>query len=450
MIRKLILAALYIWAVHYAYVSYISPTFEYASYTYLPPSFVKLATTYFLTWLVVFAHRDTVHPSQAAAGLIYTLCYVPIQLSLLFTVEREYWSILPAQLALAISMAMIFIFARSGPLPKPAETTEFKSLDLYLGLITLSSVILIAMVNRDHMRLVSFADVYELRFESAAIPSNPLINYLTMWLSYCFISYFFARGIIYKKISHIGLGLVGSLILYVATGAKASLLLLPMTICVITIWKTGLGFLSRTLFALIFFILVLVILLPDDGIFLWTKSIILVRIIGSSGWVASKYFEYFDLNGFTYYTHIGPVNAIFDSYPYGNYSLGQIIGIEYVGSMEANFNGSFWASDGFASAGVLGVLIITIPVIIHLYFINRFAVGLQNRFTVAWNTGFFMAMLNIPFTTALLSGGGLIILSLMWHMSRRQRMQTSENKPKTTTNKRKTTIPKRFYLTRVV
>ena len=430
MIRNLVVSALYILAVHYAYVSYISPTFEYAHYTYLPPDFINLTTTYFLTWLVVFAHRDSAHPSQAAAVLIYTLCYVPIQLSLLFTVEREYLSILPAQMALAFSMAMIFVFARSGPIGKPGASVEFKTLDLSLGLITVITIISIVIFNRDHMRLVSFADVYELRADSADVTSNQLFNYLTSWVSYCFISYFFARGIINKKKLHIGLGVMGSLVLYMATGAKASLLLLPMTICVVAIWKNGPGFLSRILFTLVTLIFILVFLLPDDGLFLWVKSIMLVRIIGSSGWVASKYFEYFETNGYTYYTHIGPVNSIFNSYPYGNYSLGQIIGVEYSGSVEANFNASFWASDGFAAAGIFGILMVTLPLILLLYLINYLTVSFQTRFVVAWNTGFFVAILNVPLSTALLSGGGIIILLLSWNKSRRQMRRVSNKNQK--------------------
>jgi hypothetical protein len=270
------------------------------------------------------------------------------------------------------------------------------------------------------MRLVSFADVYELRADSADVTSNQLFNYLASWVSYCFISYFFARGVINKKKLHIGLGVIGSLVLYMATGAKASLLLLPLTIGVVTIWKNGPGFLSRTLFSLVILIFILVFLLPDDGLFLWVKSIMLVRIIGSSGWTASKYFEYFDTNGYTYYTHIGPVNSIFNSYPYGNYSLGQIIGIEYSGSVEANFNASFWASDGFAAAGILGIFVVTLPLIFLLYLINRLTVSFQTRFVVAWNTGFFVAILNVPLSTALLSGGGIIILMLSWNASRNQ------------------------------
>lgn len=416
MIKKIILSALYILAVHYAYVAYISPTFEYAHYTYLSPDLIKIITTYFLTWSVVLAHRDTQHPSQAAAGLIYVLCYVPIQLSLLFTVERDYWYICTAQLALAFSMGLIFLFSRSGPAPKQAEVSGFKALDLGLGLLTITTIILIVIANREHMRLVSFADVYEIRSESASIPSNPLVNYLTSWTSYCFISYFYARGIIYKKILHLGIGLVGSLVLYMATGAKVSLLLLPATIGILALWRNGPGFLARTLLVLISLILILVIFIPDDGIFVW-KSILLVRIIGNSGWVASKYFEYFEINGYTYYTHIGPINSIFKSYPYGDFLLGQVIGIEYSGSAAANFNASFWASDGFAAAGIWGILIITIPVLILLYFINKLMLNFNTRFALAWNTGFFVAMLNLPLSVALLSGGALITLILSWYIS---------------------------------
>lgn len=358
--------------------------------------------------------------------LIYTLCYVPIQLSLLFTVERDYWYIFTGQLALAFSMGLIFLFSRSGPVPKQAVVSGFKALDLSLGLLIIATIILVVIANREHMRLVSFADVYELRFESATTPSNPLINYLTSWTSYCFISYFFARGIVHKKILHLSIGLVGSLVLYMATGAKASLLLLPMTICVLALWRKGPGFLARTLLVLISIVFILVIILPDDGVFVW-KSILLVRVIGSSGWVASKYFEYFAENVYTYYSHIGLINSLFGSYPYGEYLLGQLIGIEYSGSASANFNASFWASDGFAAAGIGGVLIITIPVVILLYLINYFSAQFNNRLIIAWYTGFFIAMLNVPLSTALLSGGGGIILLVTWYMSR-SRMHLASKK----------------------
>ncbi|MCV2349731.1 hypothetical protein [Paucibacter sp. Y2R2-4] len=418
MIKALILATLYIVAVHYAYVSYINPTFEYAHYTYLAPTPLSLASTYLLSLLVVFAYSDTAHPAQAAAGLIYTLCYVPIQLSLLFSVDQPYRTIFEAQVAIALSMSFIFVAARMGALPTPANSFSFKNLDRFLGLLTIGTIITIITVNRHHMRLVSFEDVYDLREEATSGASSPLFNYLTSLVSYCFLSYFFARGIAHKKWRHLILGILGSIVLYTTTGAKSSLLLLPMTLGVVFLWRSGSGFLARTLFTVIVLIFTLIAALPDEGASLWAKAIILVRVIGTSGWTASKYFEYFGSHKYTYYTHIGPIKSLTGNYPYGENSLGQLIGIEYSGSAEANFNASFWASDGFAACGVAGILIVTIPVIAILFAINRLTRVFESRFTVAWITGFIIAMLNVPLSTALLSGGGGVIFLLAWRATK--------------------------------
>lgn len=423
MIRTLFLAALYIAASHYAYVAYIAPTFEYAHYYYIEPAQSSLWTTYILTWIVALAHRDTRHPAQLAVGLIYALCYVPIQLSILFSVEREYSALFPAQLALAISMAVLFGAARLGPLPTLSTGNRFTGMDKGLGILTIATIALIVASSAGHMRLVSFEDVYDLRSDASTKSTSALLGYLSSWLSYCFISYFFARGLIDKKWLYVALGIAGSLVLYMAAGAKASLLLLPMTLSVLFLWKDGPGFLARTLLALLALVLGAVVLLPDDGAALWAKSLLLVRVIGSSGWVAAKYLEYFDVNGYTYYTHIGPVNAIFGGYPYGEHGLGQLIGIDRSGSSEANFNASFWASDGLAALGTFGIYVVTLPVALLLYAINRLTAVFQSRFTVAWITGFAVAMLNVPLATAMLSGGGGLILLMAWYATRLEQFQ---------------------------
>lgn len=418
-------AALYIKAVHYVYISYISPTFEYAHYIYIEPHGFALASTYFLCWVVLLLYRNTSHPAQAAAGFIYTLCYVPIQLSLLFTIDQQYSNVFIPQLFLAISMAAIFFSARMGPQATQKKIRNFSALDRGLGLLTIITILFIVIINRDHMRLVSFEEVYDLRSAAAEESQNFIVGYLGSWLSYCFISYFFARSITQKKWMYAILGIFGSIVLYMATGAKASILLLPMTIGVVALWKDGNGFLFRTLTALVAVILILTFLVPDQGAFLWAKSIALVRILGANGWSASKYFEYFDTAGHTYYTHIGPINAIFGGYPFGDYSLGQMIGIQYSGSAEANFNASFWATDGFAAVGSVGILFITPPLMILMYWINNLMGIFETRFSIAWLTGYLVAMLNVPFMTALLSGGGGIILILSWIIKNTQTKSSS-------------------------
>jgi hypothetical protein len=422
MIKTLLLACAYACAVHYAYLGYIYPTFEYAHYTYLEPSWPALLSTYALSVLATLACRENERPAQAAAGLIYVLCYVPAQLILLFTVERTYDALLPAQLALAFSMCAIFVAARTGPRPSGTLPVSLTRLDWALGTITLTVILIIVATNREHMRFVSFEDVYDLRADANAAPQNVLLGYLSSWLSYSFISYFFARGLVTKRLPHAVLGFLGCVVLYMTTGAKASLLLLPMTAGVLMLWQQGKGFVHRTMLGVIATILGLTLLLPNDGASMWVKSIVLVRVIGTAGWTVSKYLEYFSAHEYTYYTHIGPVGALFGGYPYGDYSLGQTIGIEYSGNPEANFNASFWASDGFAALGIAGIFVATAAMTALLYAINVFTAIFPSRFTVAWLTGFLVAMLNVPLTTALLSGGGAIILLIAWIISLGSRM----------------------------
>jgi hypothetical protein len=430
--RKLVLSVFYATSFHFAYVVYINPNFEYAHYSYIPPTQNQLFITYFLTCVVVIFSRNTHHTSQALATLVYALAYVPIQLTLLFSVDRSYAEIVVPQIALAISMSVIFLGAAFGPLPQPRNKFDFAFLDGFLAILTTVIITIILIGSRDYIRITSFEDVYELRLDSSTSGSkNVLLGYLSSWVSYCFASYFFARAIVHRKYYLAILGVVVSIVLYATSGAKAAILLLPITIAVLFVWHNGAFFLSRLLawFGTLNFGIAL---LPNDGLFIWLKSIVLVRMLGSSGWTASKYFEYFDENGYTLYTHIAPVKAVFGGYPYGELQLGQVIGLAYSGSTVANFNSGFWASDGFAAAGSIGILVVTLPVIVLLQLVNRLTAVFESRFTVAWMTGFAISLLNTPLSTSMLSNGGGVLLlvaffatQIQLHSSIKLKKQTS-------------------------
>lgn len=318
---------------------------------------------------------------------------------------------------LALSMLVLFLAARGGERHKPLDASQLRPMDQITLVAACVSMLLLVLANMGHMRIVSFEDVYDLRFESAALPQSTVSAYLISWLSYCFISYFYARGLVHRKWSLLLIGLAGSVLLYMATGAKSSILLLPITLGMSWLWDSGRDFLPRLLLALTLLIAVLNVALPDHGLGMWIKSIVLVRVVGTTGWVASKYLELFSTEGLTYYSHIGPLNALTGLYPFGDLSLGQVVGLAYSGSDEANFNGSFWASDGFAALGPIGILVVTPFVAGLLYVINTSMARLDPRFAVLWMSGFFMALLNVPLSTALLSGGGVIILAQAWWLS---------------------------------
>jgi hypothetical protein len=183
------------------------------------------------------------------------------------------------------------------------------------------------------------------------------------------------------------------------------------------LFGSGRNFLIRLMTAFTVAVIVVTLFLPDDGFFVWAKSILLVRILGTSGWTMSTYYDYFTTNGLTFYTHIGPINTFTNAYPYGEYSLGQVIGLYYSGSSDANFNANFWASDAFAALGIAGVPVITIVLCTVFFTINRAAKNHSTQFVFLWLAGFWLALLNLPLSVALLSGGGLITLALLWMVS---------------------------------
>lgn len=412
-------AGAFIIAVHYGYATYIHPTFAYAHYHYLPFSVAALFSTYFLTWLPIVTYRSSSKPAQAVAALIYALSYVPIQLSLLFSVDRSYGELFWIQAMLALSMMALFLVAKGRMGQRHLNALQFRWMDGGVVLIALVAASLLVVVNREHMRILSFADVYELRFAAAAAARRSIFSdYLTSWLIYCFTSYLFARGLVHRKWSFILVGIVCAILIYMSEGHKSAILLLPVTLGMSWLWGSGQYFLSRLLLVLVLLIGVVSLVIPDEGLGIWMKSILLVRFLGSGGWLASKYLEYFPVEGLTYYSHIRPINAITGMYPFGDLSLGQVIGLEYSGTTQANHNASFWASDGIAAFGPVGILVVTPIVAGLLYAMNRIMANLDPKFCVLWMCGFFFALLNVPLSTALLSGGGLIILGQAWLLSR--------------------------------
>lgn len=418
--HKLLLAALAYAAVyHYGYVAYINPIFEYAHYTYQAPSIGRLVVTYVLTVAPVIARPASRAPATFGVALVYALCYVPGEMTLLFTWERSAAELFAVQALLAASMALLLWGSRFG-VRRGAPLRTAHRLGPVVGALALASLVLLVATHHQHMRLVSFADVYDLRFDTNEIETGVVGAYLLSWLSYCLLPYYFTRGILLRRPIDIGFGAFGCLLIYASTGSKAAILMPAIVFGLHLLIGSGREFLLRLLLLLAAAIALIVQFLPDDGPLLWIKSILLVRMLGSSGWATSVYYDYFTTNGHTFYSHIGPVNALTQSYPYGELSLGQVIGVQYSGSEQANFNANFWASDAFAALGLAGVPVVTVVLIGVFWAINRVASGFSTRFVVLWLTGFWLAMLNVPLTTALLSGGGALTLTLLWSVRRRR------------------------------
>lgn len=420
----MICVIVYALAYAYAYANYIHPTFEYASYFYEDFTNGQFALSLVFAVLPVIVCKATNAPSRLGAVIVYVILYVPAQLTLLFMWQRQIEELILLQFMLMISMYFLFIASKWGYVDnkeslKNVSLVPPDSVVKLVRYITIFSILILVFKNYQSMRLVSFADVYDLRSEMSQSEEGFFDTYMVMWLTYCFIPFFFTKAFITRNFKEFSFAALGSLMIYMTSGAKMSILLGLIVYGIYILIKDGKQYLNKIMVFLTLFITFVLMVIPDDGVWVFFKSILLIRVLAVGGWTISTYYEYFTLNDFTYYSHIGPVNKLFGGYPYGEFSLGQMIGIEYSGSPDANFSASFWASDAIAAMGLIGIPVITVMVCLMFFIINRSSSVIHFKYITIWLSGFWLALTNLPLSVSLLSGGGLIILFILWTLSSR-------------------------------
>ena len=406
-----ILSFAYITSFHYAYCTFINPSFEYAKYYYLPFSNDALLITYCLAWFPVIFYQYSSNSAQLIVALIYAFSYVPIQLSILFQVNWPYEDLVWIQFLLCLSMIFLFIVAKGKKYIQNDIAVRFWDMDKYVVLIVLVATAVTVSTNIGHISFTSFENVYDLRSAAAESKSRTFFSdYLTTWLIYCFISYLFARGIVYRKFNLMLLGLVSSALVYMCEGHKSAILLLLFSLLLNFLWgSSGEDFLAKLLLSLSSFVS-LICFLPNEWIGLWVKSILLVRVLGNSGWQFSKYLDLFTSDKLTYFSQIKIVNFFTQSYPFGSLELGQAVSYFTDGNILTNYNASFWMTEGLASLGPLGIVISTLLMAFFLVTVNRVTANINRNFVVIWMAGLYISLINLPLFTSMVSGGGFIIL----------------------------------------
>jgi hypothetical protein len=420
-------------AFQYAYSDYLFVSFEYAHFRNNDMSLLQHAITQLFIVAPAFFYRDRQAPAAFGVALIYIIVYIPGQVMIPRMLNPVYFPTLTIQFSLVVSMIALAFMSGMGTKAGAGKEPVDGNMSFIILILTVPTLLAMLATNIQHMRLVGFSDVYDLRAESSQTAQIPILAYTNLWLAYCFLPFYLAKGIIYRQPLSFAVGAVGCILIYLATGAKAQVAM-PFIML-------GIHFVSRyrlmtltTIATMNLGVVLLCTIIPTEGTFDWLKSLYLMRTLGTGGWTISTYYEFFSTYGFTHYSHINGMSRIVGAYPYGGYSMGQMIGLEYTGSEVANFNANFWASDGFGALGIMGIPIVTAAVGLTLTAINRLSSFYDPRFVSLWLTGFWLALLNLPFSTAMLSGGGLITLIIlatirMQGLATRARSATTALKP---------------------
>ena len=411
-IRNATVAAAYTATFILIYRFYLNPVFEYAGYYWIERGFLPVLTAATMSVIPALLYRGLKSISAFIAVLIYVICYVPAVITLPVALNRDIFEISAVQFALMVGMSLFFIADRiaSGRSLKLAKT---KLPMRVVHAMTLLFTAFVLSAYSGNMRLVDFQDVYELREAASELPVNVLVGYMVMWLTYCLYPLYLAIGIVHKRWSYFVLASIGCVVIYMATGAKASVLTPVILICMYLVIRMKGDLFANLALILSGISLCLLVLDTDDNLIaFWARSLLFNRILGTGGWVTYTYYEFFTENRFTYLTHLNIINYLTKGYPYGAQELGQVIARAY-GSEGSNYNAHFWASDGIAAFGIAGIYIVNVLVFLFLILLNLLTASLEIRFLCLWLTGFILGMLNLPFFTALLSAGGLLIVLLL-------------------------------------
>ena len=423
------LAVTYIVVFAITYRYFLSSVYAYIGYDLNERGLLSDGSTMLISAVPILFVRDhIVKPGLVLGSLVYTLAYVPI---LYVTSEALYISdgeLLRLHITLCACMTAILYFAnftiKGINLVRVPVLSENLIIPFVLILLAVFSVIY-----RGTMRLVTFSDVYELRFASGEVQTGSVIGYLVMWMTYCIVPYLVARGWALRRWGSLLIAFLACLIIYMITGAKSAILVPVFLFVVANLAKSNSNFVSRLLAWLSFGVFG-ILLIPQgfSSVTDMVKAIFLHRMLGSNGWVFAQYYDFFGAMPHTYYTHISIIRALFGFYPYGSLSLGQVIGLEVSGSSLANFNAGFWATDGIAAAGLTGVVLCSIIVLSFFILLNSISNRFESRFMAMWVTGFGLSLLNLPFATALVSGGGFLMLLMMIFLKfPKELLRASEN-----------------------
>jgi hypothetical protein len=416
------LSAAYFGAFAWIYIAYVSDRYEYFGFGYdadwplYDIIYVSLLCLTPSLWIPGAFER----PSSVFIYFQYFLIYIP-------AVWMTRHSALPVlnppdqvllSLALAASMAIILWVYHRVPLVR-INSIRVDGRLLWSGVYVIAAVLLVALVGQlgGNFHLVGLADIYAVRQDATDLieaSGNIFVNYAFTWLNALVLPMIFARAVSRSRYLELFGVTACYIFLFGIWGAKTSLFS-PLILIVASIWASrGASRMPQLMVAAFIIVLLVPAMLPfEDGlgglIKFWWIGIVDMRTFAIPGLSISQYFDFFSNHPLTLGSHVTGLNW-FIQYPY-DLDIPRTIGYYFYGH-ELTANASFWAQDGLASLGVVGIVIVTFFAAFIMWLLDSAAQGLESRFVITSLIGTIVSFTNTSlFTTLLTSGLGLFIIA---------------------------------------
>ena len=272
----------------------------------------------------------------------------------------------------------------------------------------------------NNLNLVGFEDIYTQRSSvSIAGTLNLIGTYFLSWIGYAFAPLILAYGLIFSRKVYVILSLIFFLFIWMLIAAKYIFVALAFSFFIFFLIKKF-NF-NKNLYQILLipiFSLAISIIFYELGAFSdelnilsFISGTLAMRGLGIQAIFFTVYLDFFLENPNTYFSHISFLSNLIE-YPYDR-PLGIEIGDYMIVDGQFNANGNFWVTDGIASFGLYGVLLIGFVVGISLSIIDGVLKNCNQNMVILSTIPFILACLNVSFFTALLTGGGLVLFFLL-------------------------------------
>ncbi len=410
--------ALYIGCFQWIYVEYLSPAFGYMGFEFNSPSPGYLALAWLLSLLpCLWIPIELTRPSQLAYWVLYISVFIPSMFVPLYA-EME-----PAPEIAVLMLVLFLAFSIVGcsylvPLwrTNPMRISS-RTLWRILVLVFAGLALWMIVVFRNHLQIVSFADVYDLRDAANDAAEGSAVNFAFMILTGAINPLFMAYGLFCRRRGLFLCGAAGQLLVYSVGGTKGSILsilFIPAMYLLLRIRRVPFGalFSGACLALLAASAAIFLATGKDPGVLLSVALFVLLgRTLAMGGLLTAQYYDFFQRNPLTYWSHIKVVNW-FVHYPY-QYPVGQELGLNYAGTVSLDATTHFFATDGIEAAGLPGLLLIAVFCALVFWVLDSAAERHDPRLAALITTYAAYNLANISIFTSLLSGGlGLLILFL--------------------------------------
>ncbi len=412
----LLWGTIYLLVFVWVYAEFIVPRFSWQHFTYSPMLERNALAVVFsllpLLWMPLYIDR----PSVLAVWVLYFLAYVPSivvgfqVLSISVSIPLFFWLLLGSMLLLSLLPLMPRVL-----LPKVYISRRW----IEGGALGIWSVGYLYLLKIFGFRgLPSLSKIYAVRLAARAVLSSHggVVGYLMRWLNNVVNPFFMAIGLQKKQWVFVGLGILGSLLIFSFDATKSTLMSVFYLLGLYAIlrWKRW-RFPAVLLFvgAIVLFGSALAIDLGFHSFVM--RTYFLRRVFYMPGLLSAFYYEYFSSHPHWYWAHTTIGRLLGTLPPAGAMAKTPsfLIGEVYFRNPVGNANVNIWG-DAFANMGNYGVVLVTLGLFWLLWLYDSVSLGHDPAL------GYFLAgmpifaLTNSAFLTVILTHGWLVAILLLW------------------------------------